>query len=156
MSLLKILPVLALMFGPQALAQDALTKIEEGQLAISQCYSECSQRHLEYVSVIVMGEESIGDRGNCWAEHGILQSLDTCKAGCTEMESAFGTTTSNARDRFLSIYNDLVGYLEPYGLWKTTGDQLRHGTDAFRDACRSLFEDNAEYYGYRDDSQAFD
>ena len=61
MSLLKILPVLALMFGPQALAQDALTKIEEGQMAISQCYSEYSQRHLEYVSVIVMGEESIGD-----------------------------------------------------------------------------------------------
>ena len=155
MSLLKILPVLALMFGPQALAQDALTKIEEGQMAISQCYSEYSQRHLEYVSVIVMGEESIGDRGYCWAEHGILQSLDTCKAGCTEMESAFGTTTSNARDRFLSVYNGPVGYLEPCGLWKTTGDQLRHGTDAFKDACRSLFEDNAEYYQYRN-SHDFD
>ena len=156
MSLLRILPLLVFLTAPQALAQDALTKIEEGQLAISQCYSECSQRHLEYVSVIVMGEESTGHRGYCWAEQGILQSLDTCKAGCTEMESAFGTTTSNARDRFLSIYNDLVGYLEPHGLWKTTGDQLRHGTDAFKDACRSLFEDNAEYYQYRDSDTHFD
>ena len=155
MYLMKILPVLALLLSPQALSQDALTKIEEGQLAISQCYFECSQRHLEYASTIMMGEESTGHRGYCWAEHGILQSLDICKAGCTEMESAFGTTTSDARDRFLSIYNDLVGYLEPHGLWNTTGDQPRQGTEEFKDACRSLFEDNAEYYQYRD-SHHFD
>ena len=146
---MKILFLAILLTSSQTHAQESLTKEEEGQLAVSQCYSECSARYLQLIRhTSLLGETAWGE-DHCETGPIILDSLNACKAGCADVESAFGTTTSTARERFLSIYNDLVDHYSPSGLWNENGTHPEPGTTEFETACVQHLSDNAEYYRYR-------
>ena len=131
------------------MAQDSLTKIEEGQLAVSQCYSRCTGQHMDtLLGSQASGEGANSDFDNCLLEQSLHHSLDVCMTGCKDFESVFGTTTSNARTHVTAILDDLSRYLEPSGLWAPGSGLLPYGSPEFDQACLTFLRDNSEYYWF--------
>ncbi len=121
------------------LAQN-LTKTEGGQIAVGQCYATCSDRsfksglalinQLNYVTSMVISEDfeiqatSAQDelflgqqRLVCSLMQAHVGGMDACLAGCTDIETAYGVKSSNARSRFHLAFREERKILVDTGLW---------------------------------------
>ena len=65
---------------------------------------------------------------------------DMCKAGCADIEAAYGVRTSHIRARFGRVLNQYVRDVKTAGLWTAWNRYPEPGTDAFTRACSKYWE----------------
>ena len=147
----KTLALFALVaWGIQSASAQELTKDEQGLVAISQCYSTCMDRAMPIVWALEEDEdryrtnpETISRQqyteSSCENLQYAIHSMDTCQAGCRDLETVYGTIKSYARSRYFFIFNDLRTKLAASGLWTNYRDFPELGTTAFEIACDRVY-----------------
>ena len=154
---MKRLTVAALVaaLAVQATAQQ-LTRAQAGREAVGNCYSNCMRAAIENEANLTRQSNHLVDtRYNiglppesaqrfeellwCVAanSHGTL--IDTCNAGCMDLETVYGVRASNARQRFKTYLSAELAALREYGLW---GSSYRDTVDV-ESACLRIFERTA-------------
>ena len=58
-----------------------------------------------------------------------------CRAGCLDIEAAYGWRSSHIRTRFSYLYNSFVRDVRTAGLWNQWNNFPEPGTDRFARAC---------------------
>ena len=138
------------LFAPaiQADAQQ-LTRAQAGQVAVAQCYAHCTE--------VAYGDQIAALRFTLDALEGEWDALnvllegcvvvqnnaiagDMCKAGCFDIEHAYGVRTGRIRSRFGRALNEYVRDVRTAGLWTAWNRYPEPGTDAFVQACARFWE----------------
>ena len=67
-----------------------------------------------------------------------LKVMDACNAGCADLEVAYGTTSSLAKNRFRRVLSSETQGLKRLGLWNRNYTDVPEG-DELTQACNELF-----------------
>ena len=143
-----------------------LTKSQEGRREVGKCYSACMGANYEGSLGAFVGFESLywdnwrdsGDwtkdqwnsflssyrRTYCtMAQYELIVDY-TCWQGCIDVERAYGTATSSARNAFRHEILQSISRLKNVGLWKNTNrDAPEPGTAEFNAACSAWWGEAA-------------
>ena len=152
---MALLLVVAGMFNPVR-AQE-LTKNEEGNVALGQCYSGCMdiyQGHYEAynaklrwiedwfaAAVQALSQDYIegyldhDDYLECDDLRMEIRTMEACNVQCINVNEAYPNSSSSVKARFLTVYNAWKGDAVSAGLWTSYADSPAFGSDAFDTAC---------------------
>ncbi len=143
----------------------ALTKAQEGRMAVGQCYSACVDTasktsalvldQLRYLTTLVLSQDfyilptSLQDqvikeqeRTFCLIAQDHIRNMDACHAGCIDVEVVYGVKSSEARNRFHQNFRTELATFKGAGLWIDYRTPVEGA--AFNSACDRLFSSSAQ------------
>ena len=141
----KTFAVLSMLSALSVNAQD-LTKAEQGRLDVTRCYITCADQIGRmvpaYFSTALISESThsvdFGYR-EVWCEslQIMMNTADTCQAGCRDLEQVYGPVKSYAKTRYQRFFYDIKADLVESGLWTAYNDYPRSNNSpwAFSQAC---------------------
>ena len=127
----------------QTVAQQ-LTKAQAGRIAVAQCYTNCtalpysqSREAARLALDVNAGEWSLENSAfvACQISQNDAIAGDMCRAGCVDIEAAYGYRSSHIRTRFHRWLNEFLRDVRTARLWTAWNRYPQPGTDAFIQAC---------------------
>lgn len=131
-------------------------------MAIAQCYATCADRweksrlqwseasvatlsvSLELIALATLaGEEQFvaavgaaAEEEACELAQNFAQAVETCRAGCIDIETAYDFRGSSARSHHSRIRTEALREVRAARLWISPSETPRRGTEAFAAACQ--------------------
>ena len=153
---------LAIALATSVSAQD-LSREQAGRVALGQCFNDCATEAGKIEVDLVdhwmdLYWDNWRDSGSWtsaqwegfydeWRELGCFYLQEStftrysCRQGCADIERAFGTSVSSARNVFVHELNVSIRALRDAGFWTSNWrDRPRLGTSEFSDACTTYVE----------------
>ena len=136
---MKALAVLAALCMPTAHSEE-LTKPELGRLDVSKCYITCSDQILRMVpafyNTALLSEPNF-EQVWCIGVQMMMNTADTCQAGCRDLEAVYGPIDSWAKTRYRRAFEDIKAGLVESGLWTNYANYPHPNNSpwAFQQAC---------------------
>ena len=151
-----------------SIAAEELSHQEQGRIAVSQCYAACTDGWYESwveatdkaewaVNVVASDGFRYLSRGDqvafvkaarnllCLETNVLVRRLDACRAGCIDIEVAYGEVpTSYIRNRFSRMYTKARDNARRLGLW----DEYYRDVNV-EAACERAYEQLSSEYEYR-------
>ena len=155
-----------LTLGASTAAAQNPTTSQQGRAAVGMCYATCmatSQRTAlalyervdrltdllisdEYFELTVASRDelvALEETAICSLAQDHVRGLDGCHAGCVDVETAYGVTSSQARDRFRQVLANERNALTQVGLWRDFQRTPSAGQD-FAIACDRYWNEGSD------------
>ena len=126
-----------------------LTRSQAGRVAVAQCYARCTEMvyaqvpaRARFVLDGLDGEWNLAEflLAACVVVQSDVQALDMCRAGCLDIEAAYGWRSSHIRSRFSAAYNAAVRDARAAGLWNQWNDFPDVDSERFARGCARYFK----------------
>ena len=123
-----------------------LARAEVGRVAVAQCYARCNEPyHNQLIQIGRLSLDSTKWPGD-WDDANVIYTVcqiqqqrarlgDMCRAGCLDIEAAYGVRKGHIRARFHREFNEFLRNIRASGLWTQWNQYPRSGTPEFTQAC---------------------
>ncbi len=156
--------VVAVLFSAGTTSAQTINKTEEGNIALSQCYSRCMDIGLQFYNrdrqdfywlaeqeVAVFGIGGTSDDVDtliqileplwCLDFQNEMYTLERCQVGCRDLELIYPDSSTFVRSRFMRAYTEWRDQLIEVGLWTSYADSPEYGSPEFDRACDRYWSD---------------
>ena len=148
-------------------AAQNLSRAQEAQATIGQCYAACMNtaqttglalyERVDRLSDLVISDEyfdltedsqehlvRLEEDAICGLAQEHVRTLDACSAGCQDLETAYASRQSHARARFRVLYRAETDALRRVGLWRGYADSPAAGGRDFNAACDRYWSEGGD------------
>ena len=134
----------ALLAGSLTVEAQGLTRAQAGRVAVAQCYARCTELAYNQIQLearlVLDGEDGEWSSTNyalvrCRLAQIDAIAADACRAGCVDIETAYGVRSSHVRTRYHWLLNRFLRDMRTSGLWSQWNRFPEENTPQFGRAC---------------------